>query len=69
MDVKNVGSHIAQGGTVVQWFALWPHSHKVVDSIPTRDLSVWSFRVLPEPAWVLSDTPASSHTLKTRTLG
>lgn len=39
---------------MAQWLAVSPHSKKVVGEIPTLGLSVWSFLVLPVPAWVLS---------------
>lgn len=34
-------------GMVVQWLELYPHSKKVVSSILTNCLSVWSLLILP----------------------
>ena len=45
---------VTKGGTVAQWLALSPHSKKVLDSNPSRDVSVRSLHVLLVSMWVYS---------------
>ena len=53
LNVKNMVDTLQLwDSTVAQWFALLPHSKKVLGSSP--DLSVWSWHVLPVFAWVSS---------------
>ena len=39
---------------MVKWLALSSHSKKVLGSIPSQGVSVWSYHVLLLSAWVLS---------------
>ena len=42
------------GRTEVQLLVLWPHSKRVLGSIPGQGVSVQSWHVLSVPVWVLS---------------